>query len=479
VRSSVEPLDDNRVRLTVEVDVEEFEPEIEAAFQRIAREVRVPGFRPGRAPRRLLEVRLGREAGRAEAMRTCIPSYYQRAVAECGVDDIDSPKIEITGGQQHGPLSFSAVVQVRPVVEVAGYEGLRVQVPSPIVTAEEIDAEIDGFRRQFAELREVRRPAGDGDHLTIDISCTLSGETVDGLTTSDYDYELGAGFAVREIDDNLRGSSAGDILDFTAAHPDTEIESRLHFRVLVKAVKQTVLPELNDEFVEENSEFATVGEMRETLRERHTRLKVMNSSAARWRATERAIAALVEDDIPEAMIVSHAESRRAAIEGSLQEQGTTLEEYLDAAGRSSDDFQDELDEHAEIAAKVDLVLRFVASAENLEPAEDEIEAELRRLAGLGDAADVSTAGEVDRLAQMRQNPEVQSMMSEVRAAMSKRAAFSWINERVVIVDPDGMTIDPELLELPDAADGNRADAPAVDADSGPLAAAAADAAGRP
>ncbi len=473
MRSSVETLDGNRVRLTVEVDVEEFEPEIEAAFRRIAREIRVPGFRPGRAPRRLLEMRLGHEAGRAEAMRACIPSYYQRAIAERGVDDIDSPEIEITGGQQHGPLSFDAVVQVRPVVEVAGYESLRVQIPSPVVTAGEINAEIDGFRRQFAELREVRQPAGDGDHLTIDIICTLNGETVDGLTTSDYDYELGAGFAVHEIDDNLRGSSAGDILDFTAAHPDTEIESRLHFRVLVRAVKQIVLPELNDEFVEENSEFATVSEMQETLRERHTRLKVMNSSAARWRATERAIAALVEDDVPDAMIISHAESRRAAIEESLQEQGTTLEEYLDATGRSSDDLLDELDEQAEIAAKVDLALRFVASAEELEPAEDEIEAEVRRLAGLGDAADVSAGGEVNRLAQMRQNPEVRSMMSEVRAAMSKRAAFSWISERVVIVDPDGMTIDPELLELPD-----NAGVPAIDADSGSLAEAAADAAGR-
>ena len=159
VQSSVETLTDNRVKLTVELDEAEFETEIEAAFKRIAREVRVPGFRPGRAPRRLLEAQLGHQAGRAEALRSSLPDFYVRAVVEHDIDVIDAPSIEITEGAESGPVAFDAVVDVRPAIEVSGYDELSVQIPSPAVDSDEITAEIDRFRQQFAELSPVSRAA--------------------------------------------------------------------------------------------------------------------------------------------------------------------------------------------------------------------------------------------------------------------------------------------------------------------------------
>ena len=169
VKTSVTELEDNKVKLSVEVDEQEFESALDAAFRKIAREVRIPGFRPGKAPRRLLEARLGEGVARGEALRDAIPDYYAKAVREHDVDVIAAPEIDITDGEEQGPIAFDAVVEVRPVVTVPGYESLRVTLPRPAATDEEIDAQIDRMRRQYAELETVERPAAEGDVVTIDV----------------------------------------------------------------------------------------------------------------------------------------------------------------------------------------------------------------------------------------------------------------------------------------------------------------------
>ena len=207
MKSIVEPLDDNRVKLTVEVPEAEIEAEVDEAFKRLAHQVRMPGFRPGRAPRKLLEAQLGPGAGRSEALRTSVHKYYDLAVIEHDVDVIDLPEIEIIDGQESGSMSFGAVVEVRPRVAIAGYEGLRIEVPNPAIDDAEIEEQVDRFRRTFAELVSVGRPAADGDHVTIDITGTVGAETIAGLTASDYDYVVGTGAVVAEIDENLRGAA--------------------------------------------------------------------------------------------------------------------------------------------------------------------------------------------------------------------------------------------------------------------------------
>ena len=454
VQSSVETLDDNRVKLTVELDEAEFETEIEAAFKRIAREVRVPGFRPGRAPRRLLEAQLGHQAGRAEALRSSLPDFYARAVVEHDIDVIDAPSIEITEGAESGPVCFDAVVDVRPAVAVSGYDQLSVEIPSPVVDAEEITGEIDRFRQQFAELAPVSRAAADGDHLTIDITGTLGGETIDGLTTSDYDYLLGTGAVVPEIDENLRGAVPGDILEFTAVHPDPDEDSRLRFRVLVKEVQETVLPALDNEFVSSNTEYDTVEEFRSTLEAGQSRAKTMYAASARMEAIADAVAGLVTDDVPEAMVASEIESRVASITRDLAQRGHELDDYLSTIGQPREEFEAGLRISADRSVRLDLALRAVAAAEGLEADDDTLEAELHqvvlaatRRAPADEGSELDTTAEASRL---REALASAGQLSPMRSEISKRAALEWITERVELVDPDGEVIDPELLTLPGA-----------------------------
>lgn len=451
MHSSVETLDGNRVRLTIEVGEDELEPEIDAAFARIAEQARIPGFRPGRAPRRLVEVQYGYQAGRTEALRACLPTFYDQAVVEREVDAIASPEIEITSGRESGPVRFDAVVEVRPAVTVSGFDRLRVEIPNPVPPPDEIESEIQTFLRQFAELSTVSRSAVDGDHLRIDIHGTFDGEVIDGLTSSDYDYELGCGAVVPEIDQNLRGSSVGDILDFVAPHPDPDMEGHLRFRVLVKAVQETILPVLDDEFVAANSEYATARELRDEIYKRKSVARVATAILTRRRSVNKAIASLVVDDIPETLIHSIVYSQLRQIEHDLEQQGQTFTDYLESIGRSEDELLSGLHEAAEQTARLDLALRAVAAANGLQPDSDAIDAEIRdtiveKMRELRyDRQEVSA----DDVAYMRERARKSGLLMQMKAGMSMEAAREWIDDRVVLVDPDGETIDPDLLELSD------------------------------
>ena len=458
VHSSVETLNDNRVKLTIKLDEAEFETEVEAAFRRIAREVRVPGFRPGKAPRRLLEAQLGHQAGRSEALRASLPDYYARAVVEHDIDVIDAPRLEITEGSESGPVCFDAVVDVRPAVLVSGYDRLSVQIPSPVVDEAEITGEIDRLRQQFAELSSVRRAAHDGDHLTIDITGTLGAEVVDGLTTSDYDYRLGTGAVVPEIDENLRGAVAGDILDFAVSHPDPDEQRPLSFRVLVKEVQETVLPALDDGFVFSNTEYDTVEEFRAALESGQSRAKTMYAASARLEAIADAVAGLVTDEVPEAMVASEVETRLGSLTRDLDQRGYELDDYLASIGQSREQFEAGLRLSADRSVKLDLALRSVAAAEGLEAAEDSVDAELRgavlAASGGGSAGDGTEMDAAAEAARLREALASSGHLSAMRSEISKRAALEWITERVELVDPDGEAIDPELLRLPGAVDAD-------------------------
>src|SRR3954467_4361938 len=211
MQSSVEPLEGNKVKVSVELDEGELEKALDAAFRKIAREVRIPGFRPGKAPRRILEARLGTEAARQEALRDSLPDYYAQALREHDVDAIAPPEIDITTGEEAGPVAFDAVVEVRPQLNVPGYGGLRVTVPNPNPTDEEIDAQIDRLRNTGAVLQEVQRPAQPTDNVTIDLKATSAeGDVVhDG---QDELYEVGTGRFGPVLDAQLQGAKVGDIL---------------------------------------------------------------------------------------------------------------------------------------------------------------------------------------------------------------------------------------------------------------------------
>ena len=438
MKSTVETLDDNRVKLSVEVDEETFDVAVDAAFKRIAKEVRMPGFRPGKAPRRLLEAQFGSAVGREEALREAMPEYYAQAVIEHDVDVVAPPEIEITGGQEDGPVQFDAVVEIRPSVSAAGYDGLRVEIPNPVASAEEIDEQIDNLRRNFAELSVVERAAADEDHVTIDIEATHGDEPVPGLTTTDYDYLLGSGAVVPEIDENLRGVSAGDEVEFSADHPDPEEEEPLQFSITVKEVKEAVLPDLDDEFAKANSEFETVEDLRADMADRMNTMRIQQANMAVQQNTAEALAALVTDEIPESMIENEINARIQDLVQRLQQQGMDVGAYLDAVGQTAETLAAEFREPAEQAVKVDLALRSVADLQGLVPDDDRIDEVIAEMAGpSGQDPDELKA----RLADVGQ-------ISALRADLAKQAAMEWLTDNVELVDEDGEAIDREALEFP-------------------------------
>lgn len=435
MKTSVEPLEGNKVKVSVEVDETEFEREIDAAFRRIAHEVRIPGFRPGKAPRRILEARLGLDVGRDEALRHAIPDYYADAVREHDVDVIAQPEIDITSGEEGpGPVAFDAVVEIRPVVKVGGYDTLRVTIPGPEPTDADLDAQIDRLRSQYAELEVVSRPAADGDQVTIDIKGTQGGEPVPGLTADDYLYPVGSGGVVPELDDNLRGAKAGDILKFSAEHPDPE-QDAVEFQILVKEVKEPVLPTADDEWAAEASEFSTLDELRADLRRRASMIrKVQAQMALREKATE-ALGALVTDDLPEALIDSETQARLENLAMRLQAQGLDLETYLSGSGQSPEELLAELREQATSAVRVDLALRAVADAEDVSVSDEEVDAEIAEMA--------TRVGE--KPAKVRKQLERNAQLSAVRSELRQRKALDWLLDHVEVVDDDGNPIDRATL----------------------------------
>jgi trigger factor len=438
VKSTVEALEGNKVKVSVEVEEAEIDKAIDGAFKRIAHEVRIPGFRPGKAPRRILEARIGLDAARQEALREGLPEWYAMAVEENDVDVIAPPEIDITAGEAEGNIAFDAVVEVRPKINVAGYDGLRVIVPSPEVAEADIDAQLERLRAQFGELRTVERAAADGDHVTIDIAGSVDGEPVEGLTADDYLYEVGSASIVSEIDDNVRGTKVGDILVFDAEHPDPEVEDPISFRILVKEVKEKVLPDVDDEWANEASEFETVDALRDDFRTRLGAVKRVQAQLALRQGVIDSLVQLVDDEPPEALLSMEMDRRARDLIHRLEHQGATVEQYLMATGKTGESLSAELREQALGAVKADLALRAVIEAEAIRGTDEEVDEELERI-----------AKQIDQpLAKVRKDVERATGIEAVRSDVTRGKALEWLADHAEVVDEDGNVIDRALLEPP-------------------------------
>jgi trigger factor len=422
MKATVEPLEGNKVKLSVEIDEGEFEQALDAAFRKIAREVRIPGFRPGKAPRRLLEARLGKETARQEALRDSLPDYYARALKDAELDPIAPPEIDITAGEEAGPVAFDAVVEVRPQVGIPGYGGLRVTVPSPEVSDEDLDNQVDRLRNQSADLRAVDRPVQNGDIVTIDLNV---GEDA----YPDNTYEVGSGGVVPELDAQLHAAKVGDILSFESTPAGSE--SPVTFRVLVKDVKEKVLPEATDEWASEASEFETMAELRDDLRNRLSVVKKLQGAMALRDEAMRALVELVEEEVPEPLVNEELERRVHDLGHRLERQGATIAQYLEATGTSQEQLLGDLRNDAIEAVKADLALRALAEAEAIDASDDDIDAEIARLAErMGTRPD-----------RLRQQLDRQEAIPTVRSDVRKAKALEWLVSHVEVVDPEGRPID--------------------------------------
>ncbi|HLN16095.1 MAG TPA: trigger factor [Acidimicrobiales bacterium] len=434
MKATAEPVEGNKVRLSIEIEADEVDRVLDDAVRTLGRQARIPGFRPGKVPRQVLEARMGgRAALRAEALREALPDFYAQAVVDAEVDPIAAPEIDITSGQESGPLQFDALVEVRPQVSVPGYQGLRVTVPSPAVTDADVDAQIDRLRENDAELVTVERAAMKGDYVTIDLHGTAGGEEVTGA--DDFLYEVGSGTVTEELDAKLMGAKVGEILAFEAT---PEGAPTVSFRVLVKEVKDKHLPDVTDEWAGENSEFDTVAELRHDLETRIGRVKVVQAQLALRENTLSELVALVDDDeVPEVLVTDEVSQRLHDLSHRLEEQRLSLEQFLSATGRAPDELLGELRGQAVRAVKIDLGLRAVADAEGLVVTEEELDAEVEATAERMGLAPESLRHDLDHAGRT----------GAVRSEQRKAKALSWLLDHVELVDEEGGPVAREDLRV--------------------------------
>jgi trigger factor len=324
-------------------------------------------------------------------------------------------------------------------VAIPGYQGLVVTVPSLEVAQDEIDSQIDRLRATSGELVEVSRPARDGDQLTIDIpgmrTQPTEGEEDSDLDAEDFLYEVGSGTVVPELDDQLRGAKVGDIFTFDSS-PEA-LGQKVSFRVLVKDVKELVLPEVTDEWASEASEFDTAEELRADIAERLRQRHVVQAQMALQQKTGEALVELVTEEIPEQLVVEELRERIHDLNHRLDSQGMTLGQFLGATGRSEEEFLDELRAGALQSVKVDLALRALVEEESIEVSDEELDEEL---AAMGERLEMGTD-------EVREQLERAGRLPAVRSDRRKAKAMRWLVDNVELVDEDGNPVSRDDLSV--------------------------------
>ena len=441
VASSVDQLEDNKVKITVEVDESDVDEAIDAAFKKISKDVSLPGFRPGRVPRKVLEAKFGQEYARSEALNELIGQNYRSAVIAHEVDAIAQPEVTITEGEESGPLCFEAVVATRPSVSLEGYNELTITLPPLEATKEEIDSQIDNLREQAAEREEVDRPAIMADFVTMDLSGSQDGEPEESLTADDFTYEIGSGFIIDSIDQNLLGTKVGEIVEFEGDHPNEE-GAVLSFRALIKKIEEKKLPELTDEFVAEMTEFETVDLLTEDTENRITESKRIQASNLLIEQIGSELAELVSEDPPETLINDQVQQQLQEMAMRMAQQGMQFEQFLEATGQDIEALAENMKEPAARVVKIDLALRAVAAAQNILVEQPDIDKEISQM------AEYYNQEEAQLLEIFQENGQ----MLTLKADLMKQKAMKYLEENVEIVDPDGNPIEREAFLLPENQD---------------------------
>jgi trigger factor len=386
MQTTVENTEKHTVKLTVEIPPDEYSKELDATYKSIANQVKIPGFRKGKVPKQIIDAQIGRDVVRDEFLEHAVPRYYRQAVSEQDLAPIADPEIDLDPFADDAPLVFTAVVEVRPRLELAeaDFTGLKVTKPSVDVSDLDIDEWIDRLRERFAELEPADRPVIEGDFATIDVKAVAEGEEIDGLTRTDYLYFVGSGEFGPALDAELLGKKAGEILkvieEMGPGAGETLDGKPAELTVLIKDVKSRRLPEPDDDFAKTASEFDTLEQLRDDLRERLSEMKEREAVAV---VRDRVLDAMVDSvdvDIPESLIVDETEHRVANAKERAERSGLTIEDLLEAQGWDDDRLRADSRDHAIRAIKADLALEGVARAEKIEVDADDLGAEINSLA---------------------------------------------------------------------------------------------------
>ncbi len=383
MQSTLEETGKHTVRLTVEIAPEEFGRDLDRAYRHVAEEVKVPGFRKGKIPKRVLDVQVGKGHVLEHFLRDSLPVYYLAAVREHELAPISDPEFDLESVEDDKPLRFTATVEVRPRLDIDDYRGVRVDMPSTEVSEADVDEQIDRLRERFAELSVVSHPARRGDYVIADIRATVHGEEIAEVGGRDLLYEVGSEGLVPQLDTELDGKRAGEILKFNATLPEPfgdRAGQEVTFQVLVKEIKEKVLPKADDEFATTASEFDTIEELRADLRTRLAAVKEVSARAELRDLVLRELINRVQVDLPDSLVDAETERRVQSARERAERQGITLEQVLQAGDSDELRFRADARAHAVRALLADLVLEAVARREGLQVADEELDRDVRAIA---------------------------------------------------------------------------------------------------
>jgi trigger factor len=386
METTVETTDPHTVKLTIEVPEDEFGKDLDRTYRAIANQIKIPGFRKGKVPKQIIDTQIGQDAIFEEFVNSSVPAYFRQAVADEDLAPIADPDIDVQQMEPGKPFVFSATVEVRPRLsfEESDYTGIKVTKPTIEVTEQEIDDWIERLRERFSELEPVGRPVQQGDFVTVDLTVIKGGQKVEQASREDYLYFVGSGEVGEKLDVELVGAKPGAILKVSDALPERFGEelggAAVEITVLVKDVKARRLPEVDDEFAKTASEFDTIQQLRDDLRERLTEVKEREAGAALRDLVLEAMIDKVDVDLPQSLIDEETDHRIHHARDRAERMGVGLEKMLELQGWDEARLREDSREHAIRAIKSDLVLEGIARNASLEVTAEEIGAEIAVLA---------------------------------------------------------------------------------------------------
>ncbi|MGW5388104.1 trigger factor [Nocardia sp. NPDC003963] len=437
MKSTVEQLSPTRVRINVEVPFEELKPDFDRAYKALAKQVRIPGFRPGKAPAKLLEARLGRGAVLEQVVNDALPGRYSEAVTTSEVKVIGQPEIEITKIEDGQELAFTAEVDIRPEITLPeDYSTIAVTVDAVEITDADIDEQLQSLRQRFGTLTGVERPVQDGDFVSIDLSATVGGEEVPEAATTGLSHEVGSGQLIEGLDETLIGLSAGESKEFTSTlvagdHAGQEAT----ITVTVGSVKERELPEADDEFAQLASEFDTIEELKGDLRSRVERVKkVQQAGDIRDKVLEQLLES-VEVPLPEAVVKAEIDAVEHDAVHGFDHDEAKFAEALEAQGSSREEFDADTKEAAEKSVKTQLLLDAVAEAEGTQVGQEELTERI-----LFQAQRYGMAPE-QFIQQVQQAGQLGAVFADVR----RGKALAEVVGRVTVTDSEGNKVDTDEM----------------------------------
>ncbi len=382
----VEKLEKNMAKLTIEVPAEELDKAIEAAYQKNKNKISVPGFRKGKAPRKMIEQMYGKEVFYEDAANALIPESYEKALEECTEDIVSSPKVDVTQIEAGKPFIFTAEVALKPEVTLGKYKGVKVDKIDVDVTDEEVDAEVNKERESNARTITVEdRPVKDGDITVIDFEGFVDGVAFEGGKGENYPLTIGSGAFIPGFEDALIGAELGKETEVNVTFPEDYQASELAgkpavFKCTVKEIKEKELPELDDEFASEVSEFDTLAEYKEDVKKKLADKKAADAKNAKEDAVVDAIIADAKMEIPDAMLETQQRQMVEDFAQRIQSQGISMEQYMQFTGMTAAKLIEQMKPQALLRIQSRLVLEAVAAAENIQATEEDFEEEVKTMA---------------------------------------------------------------------------------------------------